>query len=169
MDRDEILDLVSMNDEVIGQEERNIIYSRGKGNFRGVCGFICNSDKKLWIPRRHPDKKEYPLHLDASIGGHVRSGESYENAFIREAKEELNIMLEPGGYFPLTRLTIHDHEKSIFLWVYIIKSDEVPCYNTDEFVDYSWLSLEEFFTKIARGEKARYGLTFILQSIRDRL
>jgi isopentenyldiphosphate isomerase len=167
MDCDEFLDLVSIDDEVIGREKRSVIYSQGLSNFRGVFGFICNSEKKLWIPRRHPNKREYPLHLDASVGGHVASGESYDEAFVRETKEELNIALKPGEYSPLVRLTPHEHAVTAFSQIYIIKSDKVPQYNADDFVEYFWLSPDEFFAKIIQGDRARGNLSLMVRGIGD--
>lgn len=166
---DEILDIVSPNDEVIEQEKRSIIHARGNSNFRVINGFICNSEKKLWIPRRHPGKKLFPLHLDASVGGHVSAGETYEEAFVRETHEELNLDLRQQDYSPIARLVPPIHKTSAFMWVYLIRSDESPAYNTNDFVEYFWLSPEELFDKIARGDKAKSDLIPIIREIMDKL
>ncbi|MFA5306140.1 MAG: NUDIX hydrolase [Candidatus Babeliales bacterium] len=155
MSHDEILDLVSLQDEVIGQEKRSIVYERKLSNFRVINGFICNSAKQLWIPRRHKNKKLFPLHLDASVGGHVAAGESYHDAFVRETQEELNLDVRQCIYSPIAHLTPHEHQTSAFMWVYLIKSDIVPPYNTDDFVEYFWLTPDEFFDKLAQGDKAK--------------
>ena len=81
---DEYLDLVDENDNVIGKEKRSIVYSKGLNNFRVVNLFIVNSEGKIWIPRRGPHKRIFPSALDMSMGGHVDSGETYEQAFKRE-------------------------------------------------------------------------------------
>ena len=88
---DEFLDLVDENDNVVGKERRSEVYSKHLSNFRVVNAFIVNSKKEIWLPRRTADKIIFPLCLDMSVGGHVESGESYEDALKREAKEELNI------------------------------------------------------------------------------
>lgn len=49
---------------------------------------MINSQGQFWIPRRTFDKKIFPGGLDFSVGGHVKSGESDETAFRREAVEE---------------------------------------------------------------------------------
>jgi isopentenyldiphosphate isomerase len=164
---DEILDLVSSDDEVIGREKRSLVYARGLSNFRVINGFIYNSAKELWIPRRHPNKKLFPLHLDASVGGHVASGESYEEAFVRETAEELNIDLRSVHSFPVARLTPHKHGTSAFMWVYLIKSDVVPSYNPNDFIEYFWLKPEQLFDKIAQGDKAKGDLLPIVQEIKN--
>ncbi|MFA6263169.1 MAG: NUDIX hydrolase [Candidatus Babeliales bacterium] len=169
MSNDEILDLVTSADEVIGQEKRRLVYAQGLSNFRVINGFICNSKKQLWIPRRHQSKKLFPLHLDASVGGHVASGESYLDAFRREAHEELNLDINDFSYSSVARLTPHEHGTSAFMWVYLIKNDNVPPYNPNDFVEYFWLSLEEFFAKITRGDRAKGDLFPILQAIKNSL
>src|ERR1044072_3256275 len=88
---DELLDLVSPDDVVIGQALRSVIYAHDWSNFRVVNAFIINDQGKLWIPRRTANKQLFPLCLDASMGGHVAAGETYHQAFVRELQEELNI------------------------------------------------------------------------------
>jgi isopentenyldiphosphate isomerase len=102
---DELLDIVDQNDEVIGQKYRAEIYAEKSSNFRVVNAFLINSWKQVWIPRRSPHKKLFPLCLDASVGGHVISGESYDQAFRRELQEELNIEVSHVSYRLLSKLT----------------------------------------------------------------
>lgn len=166
---DEILDIVSLNDEVIGQEKRSIIYAKNLSCFRVINGFICNSEKKLWIPRRHPQKKLFPLYLDASVGGHVAAGETYQDAFIRETKEELGLDVSNHSYSTIARLTPHEHKTSAFMWVYIIRSNETPSYNKNDFVGFEWLSPEEIFQKLASGDNVKSDLIPILHEIKDKL
>ncbi len=83
----ELINKSSKNDEIIGVEKRSIVHEK-KLNFRGVNAFIINTQGELWIPRRHPQKTLFPLHLDASVGGHVLAYESYDEVFARETKEE---------------------------------------------------------------------------------
>lgn len=168
MSCNEILDVVSANDEVIGQEKRSVIYEQ-KLHFRVINGFICNTDKKLWIPRRHPQKKLFPMHLDASVGGHVDAGESYEEAFIRESKEELGLDPLVYTYKKIARLTPLTHGTSAFMWVYVIYSNEVPQYNTNDFTQYYWLSVDEFFACLDNGDKAKSDLLPILKEIKNLL
>ena len=101
---DEILDIVNEMDQVIGTCPRSMIYGKGLINFRVINGFLKNSLGQIWIPRRTSHKKLFPNHLDFSIGGHVKSGETYEAAFVRELAEELNMrahehVFREIGYF----------------------------------------------------------------------
>ena len=93
----------------------------------------------MWIPRRTAYKKLFPLCLDVSVGGHVSSGENYDEAFARELNEELNIGIEDvvwkeNGYFKP-----HDHNVSSFMKVYEISTDETPMYNPNDFIGAFWI------------------------------
>ena len=77
---DEMLDLVDENDCVIGTARRSEVYAKELRNIRVVNAFVINSKGELWIPRRTAHKRSYPSCLDMSMGGHVESGETYEEA-----------------------------------------------------------------------------------------
>lgn len=165
---DEILDVVSSVDEVIGQEKRSIIYSQ-KLYFRVINAFVCNTQKQLWVPRRHPGKALFPLLLDCSVGGHVSAGEDYDQAFVRETAEELNIDVNTMTFRKIARLTPMTHGTSAFMWVYIIYSDITPTFNTNDFVEYYWLKPEEIEHRLETGDKAKNDLLPILEEIKNKL
>jgi len=87
----EYLDLVDENDKVIGKEDRNIIYKNGWKNFRVINIIIFTKDNKILLPQRSENRRVFPNCYDCSVGGHVDSGETYEEAAYRELKEELGI------------------------------------------------------------------------------
>lgn len=166
---DEILDLVSEQDIVIGSLCRDEIYKRGLRNFRVINGFIINSENKLWIPRRHESKKLWPLHLDTSVGGHVSSQEDYHQAFASETQEELNINVNNINFKKLCKLSPYEHNVSAFMWVYLIYQNSVPNFNKEDFTEYYWLSMDKFFEKIKNGDKSKSDLPKILNIIRNQI
>ena len=98
----EYLDLVDKNDNVIGKEDRDEIYKKGLRNFRVINIMIFTSDGKIIVPQRSADRRVFPNCYDFSVGGHVSSGETYEQAAYRELEEELGITgvkLQEIGYF----------------------------------------------------------------------
>lgn len=155
---DEYLDLVDENDRVIGRRLRSEVYAEGLSNFRVVNAFVKNAKGELWVPRRTVHKRIYPLCLDMAVGGHVASGETYEEAFARETAEELQIDVARVPYRLLGYLTPAMHGVSAFMKVYEIMRDEAPDYNPDDFVEYSWLMPEELLYRLAAGEKAKSDL-----------
>ena len=151
MDGDEYLDLVDDQDQVIGRMLRSEVYARGLSNFRVVNAFIESATGGLWIPRRGPDKKIFPLALDMSMGGHVGSGETYDDAFGRETSEELNIDVSTANWRLLGKLTPHEHGVSAFMQVYAIRVDRAPRYNPQDFVDAAWHTPAYLLDLLASG------------------
>ena len=98
----EYLDLVDENDNVIGKEDRNVIYKNKWRNFRVINIMILTSDNKIIVPKRSENRRVFPNCYDCSVGGHVSTGETYELAAYRELEEELgitNVNLEEIAYF----------------------------------------------------------------------
>lgn len=152
---DEILDIVDENDNVIGQKKRSEIYANNLSNFRVVNAFIVNSKGELWIPRRAANKRSFPSCLDMSMGGHVESGESYEDALLREMDEELGIDTSKTPCKLLGLLTPAKDGVAAFMKVYEIKLDTAPNYNKNDFTEYFWLSPKEVLERITKGEKTK--------------
>lgn len=161
-DDDEMLDLVDSNDTVIGRLERSKVYAAKLNNFRAINAFLINQHGQLWVPRRTADKKLFPLALDASVGGHVSSGENYIQALEREMQEEIGLALKDLEYKDLGLLTPHQHGISAFMHVYTFNYNEVPPYNPSDFTEYFWLSPEELAYQIKNGQKAKGDLPLLL-------
>lgn len=159
---DEYLDLVDANDTVIGKKLRSEIYAERLSNFRVVNAFVINSEGKLWIPRRSPNKRIYPSCLDMSMGGHVESGEDYDTSFKRELAEELRIDADAASWKVLGNLTPTDGV-SAFMRVYEIQSDAVPDFNADDFVEYWWMTPEEVVAKVEGGAAAKSDLVKLVK------
>jgi len=95
---DEILDIVDENDQVIGQSPRGEAYAKG---LRHRCVFIQARDAegRLFVHRRTPTKLVFPSLYDMWVGGVVGAGESYDDAALREAEEELGVSGLPSPRF----------------------------------------------------------------------
>jgi len=87
-DAAEYMDIVDERDEVIGRDTRARIHARHDIH-RGVHVFVVNAAGELLLQRRARTTRDYPRHWDASAGGQVAAGESYEQAAVRELEEEL--------------------------------------------------------------------------------
>jgi len=155
---DEYLDLVNEKDEVIGKKLRSEIYAEGLKNFRVVNAFVINSEGKLWIPRRTADKQVFPSCLDMSMGGHVESGETYDQTFKRELSEELNIDADITPWKMIGHLTPESDNMSAHMNIYEIQMDEAPQYNPKDFTEYFWLTPSEVLERLELGDKSKSDL-----------
>lgn len=153
-DSEEYLDLVDENDVIVGRKPRSQVYAEGLNNFRVINVFIRNSAGQLWIPRRTAHKRLFPLHLDVSVGGHVSSGETYDDAFRRETMEELNIDIEMVSWRLLGKAT-PAHGLSAFQTVYEIPYDAEPRFNKNDFLEGYWYHPPHLLRSIEHGEKAK--------------
>lgn len=161
---DEYLDLVNEHDQVIGKKKRSEVYAERLSNFRVVNAFVVNSKGEIWIPRRTANKIIFPLCLDMSVGGHVESGETYEETFKRETQEELNVEIDKVEVRLLGHLTPQKDGVSAFMNVYEIRMEEAPGYNRNDFTEYFWLSPEALLERINQGEKAKTDLPILVKT-----
>ena len=160
---DEYLDLVDENDNVFGKKKRSEVYAENLSNFRVVNAFVVNQKREIWIPRRSADKMIFPSCLDMSMGGHVESGETYEDTLKRETQEELNIDTDKARVRLLGPLTPQEDGVSAHMNVYEIKMDEAPDYNKSDFVGYVWLTPKALFKRIANGDKTKGDLPTLVK------
>ncbi|MCS0636076.1 NUDIX domain-containing protein [Streptomyces sp. LP05-1] len=87
---DEILDVVDERDRVVGQAPRGEVYARA---LRHRCVFVLarDAEDRIFVHRRTPVKAIFPSRYDMFVGGVVGAGESYDEAALREAEEELGV------------------------------------------------------------------------------
>lgn len=159
---DELLDIVNSHDQVIGQQYKAEVYAQKLSNFRVINAFLINSNKQVWIPRRSPSKKLFPLCLDASVGGHVIAGESYHEAFVRELQEELNMHVDDFHSTLVAKLSPENNGVSAHMHVYVIHTDVEPAYNRNDFVEARWYSLDQLQQLISQGEPTKGDLPALI-------
>ncbi|MDJ0381580.1 NUDIX domain-containing protein [Streptomyces sp. G-G2] len=87
---DEVLDVVDRRDRVTGQAPRGEAYARG---LLHRCVFVQARDPegRIFVHRRTASKLVFPSRYDMFVGGVVGAGESYADAALREAEEELGV------------------------------------------------------------------------------
>lgn len=138
----EYFDIVNDNDEVVGKikesEQKNI----KQNQLRFINILIFNDENKILVPKRSSNRKIFPNCYDFSVGGHVNSGENYEQAAYRELEEELgikNVKLNKVAYF-----NPYISESNTFQTVYILKYEKaIINYDKDGIEDIFYLTKEE--------------------------
>lgn len=167
LDDNELLDLVNAKDEVVGKVyRRDFVRAAGHepGYIRAVELFIRNDKGQFWIPTRTADKKIAPNGLDYSMGGHVGAGESYEEAAIREIKEELNLDLTPEDLEFVQKFS--PASTPYFRTVYLYKSNQTPKYNPEDFQSAEWMTFAELDEKLKSGVPAKSSLQETVLALR---
>lgn len=90
---EEYFDVLCENGEYAEKiETRDRCHKEGLWH-KAVALFIINSKDQVLLQKRSKNKKMWPDMWDITAGGHVDSGEFGFEAVIREAKEELGIIL----------------------------------------------------------------------------
>lgn len=163
---EELLDIVNDQDEVIGVMKRSQAYAENKlSSIRAVWFLIKNQEGKLWIPKRSAAKESGPNSLDGSTVGHVSSGETYEQAMLREVREELNLDVANLPYRSVGKLTPTTGSVSfIEIFELQVPDDFVIDYNRDDFSEFFWLTPQEIVQKFQDGEKMRKTLVSIMKT-----
>lgn len=102
-----------------------------------------------------------------SVGGHVESGETYDDAFRRETEEELGIDVTRIPYRLIGHFTPHEHGLSAFMNVYEITSNDVPDYNREDFMEWFWLTPKEVLERVEAGDKAKSDLPKLVRLVNE--
>lgn len=95
-----ILNIVDEDDRVIGTETRKRIHRDGLLH-RIIHVWMYTSRGEIIFQHRAPDKDTNPDLLDASVGGHVEIGQTYEQAAMQEIEEETGLLVGAGQLVPL--------------------------------------------------------------------
>jgi len=150
---EEILDIVDNNDKVIGKTTKKEKFDKGHIT-RNAAVFLKNSEGKLLIVKRAPNKKSFPNMYDISACGHVMSGETPEQTAIRELDEELGIKQTK----PELIINFYQEQKEHFGQVRFFSSYFTANYDgdikpNDEFSEVKWLTLEELNNEIQTNQE----------------
>jgi 8-oxo-dGTP pyrophosphatase MutT (NUDIX family) len=94
---DEIVDIVDELDTVIGQAPRGEAYARRLCH-RTAFVLARSPDDRIFVHRRTATKAVFPSCYDMFVGGVVGAGETYDEAALREATEELGVPVPPPEF-----------------------------------------------------------------------
>lgn len=86
---DELIDIVDESDNVTGSKMKSDAHKDGDRHRAAHVWIVKGS--KIMLQKRSASKEFFPDRFDVPCAGHVKSGENYTDAAVRELKEELNI------------------------------------------------------------------------------
>ncbi|MER5430332.1 NUDIX domain-containing protein [Streptomyces sp. NPDC002588] len=154
---DEILDIVDENDRVIGQLPRGQAYAEG---LRHRCVFIRARDAqgRIFVHRRTPTKLVFPSLYDMFVGGVVGAGETYDDAALREAEEELGVSGLPRPEFVLKFLYDDGAGRSWWSAVYEVRCELPVDPQVEEVAWHDFLTDDEVERRLPEWEWVPDGL-----------
>ncbi|MBI4146160.1 NUDIX domain-containing protein [Candidatus Woesearchaeota archaeon] len=146
----EVLDVVDANDNVVGQTDMSELYEK-KLLHRIVHVFVIHPmTGEVYFQKRSDSKSYLPGFYCTSAGGHVRSGESYERAAMRELKEELGLEV-PVKKVHRTNFVINGHDR--FIELFIAFADSGIDFKDGEVASGQFFSMDDAMELVNSGEK----------------
>ena len=124
----EIYDVVDEDDKVIGKATRKKIHDK-RLIHRSVMFFIFDKKGRIFVTQRTKHKEFYKEYWSIVLGGHVNSGETYEEAAIRECKEETGMENKPVFMGSFKQRILEEKEN---VKVYAFYTDKFPKLDTFE-------------------------------------
>lgn len=155
----EFLDIVNINDEVVGNATKEDVYKKNWCH-RITHVLIFNDEGKMFLQKRSTTVSFCPNYWSTAVGGHVDTGEFYEQAALREYTEELGATsaLEFIGKDFYTASNTPNKFITTFKTVF-----NGPFYpNSEEVSEITAFDISEIKKMIATEEKFHPELLFIL-------
>ncbi|MFB7090625.1 NUDIX hydrolase [Streptomyces sp. NPDC056296] len=148
---DEILDIVDENDRVTGQARRGDAYAQG---LRHRCVFVLarDPDGRVFVHRRTATKLVFPSLYDMFVGGVVGAGESYDDAALREAEEELGVPGLPRPEYLFKFLYDDGAGRTWWSAVYEVRCEGPVAPQVEEVVWHGFLTEAEVERRLGEGE-----------------
>ncbi|MBN2508709.1 MAG: NUDIX domain-containing protein [Spirochaetales bacterium] len=156
----EVFDRVDADNRVIGKALRSDCHGNPSIIHRAVHVLVVNRQGRVLVQKRSMNKDVQPGKWDTSVGGHLNAGESYEDAAVRESREELGLEVESP--LMMYEYLLTNSVESEWVRSYCVCTDGPfsPC--PVEIDDISFLSL----TQISNDDPGRYTPNFIEEIVR---
>jgi len=142
--------IVNEKDEIIGAADR--AEARKAGLFHRIARILVfNKQGKVLLQKRSAVMEDSPGKWDFSAAGHVDEGEDYEEAALREAKEELGLSLQ--SLKPLLHFYTEKNQDGNrirrFSMLFAATTEQKPKADLTEVAELKWLTLTELDTMVA--------------------
>jgi isopentenyldiphosphate isomerase len=146
--QEEMFDVVDDADNVIGKAPRSECHEKGWIH-RSVMFFVFDAKGRVFVTKRTQNKDFFPGFYSIVLGGHVHSEEDYEEAVVREIKEEIGIDAKP--YFIGSFKKRIPEEKENVKVFGVVAKDKIKL-NEDELESGEFLTFNRLEKRI-EGEK----------------
>jgi len=156
---DELLDLININDEVIGTGWKSEMHQKGLLH-RTVIAEVIGKGRIWTLVEQAPGKQDVGQFVTA-VGGHVKSGESNEDALRREAGEEFGLTEKFDFKYIGKRIynrEVNGNKENHLFILYEIYSNQIPVLDS-EAVGYKRFEEKEL-VRALKENPAAFGAPF---------
>jgi isopentenyldiphosphate isomerase len=156
---DEIFDVVSERDEVIGRELRREVHRRGLRH-RATHVLVFNSAGSVFLQIRSMTKDTHPGVWDSSASGHVDCGEDYDACAMRELSEEIGLQVNDCPK-RVVKIDACGQTGQEFVWVYRCESEGPFTLHPEEVERGDWFT-PDHVTKWVNERPEDFAPAFVL-------
>lgn len=160
----EILPIVDKDGKVIGKASREECHSNPDIIYPVVRLHLFNPNGQILLQRRNLNSDIEPGKWDAAVAGHVRFGETADQAIVRECLEELNYNLDT--YQLISKRFFKTNTSTALMMVYFGPIEELPNANLREVEEVDFFNINEIPPIINKG-LATKGLAEEMKLIRS--
>jgi len=153
MNQDELLPIVDENDIVIGSRTRKYVHENHLPH-RGIHIFVVNFQGDILIQTRKTGR-DYPGYYDSSVGAQVCFEETYEQAALRETKEELGFI--PEKLIEICRYKSFSERQKEFRTLFVCYHEGPFIFDRNEIESIEFYSPDRIREAITKGEKFTEG------------
>lgn len=140
-DLQELFYLVNKDDKILGSVKRKKAHADKTKIHRSVFVIVLNSKNQILLQKRSLHKDTAPGHWTISVGGHVTFGDTYRQAALKEAKEELDIAPKIKFVTKTHSNLGYEQEMSV---IYQTKLDKTPTnFDKTEISELKWVNLKD--------------------------
>ena len=146
--KDEYLNIIDESGNIIGKATRSECHSNRALAHRTVHVLVFNSKGHLFLQKRSMDKDIQPGKWDTSVGGHLDLDETFDDAVLREMREELGMSAPVEHIYDYW---MHSEVETEYVRTYVCTYDGVIEIDPDEIEDGKFWSGEEVRDRIGTG------------------
>lgn len=122
------LNIINEQGNIIGEDTRENIHSKGLLHCE-IHVWFYTPKGEIIFQHRAKNKDTYPDLLDATVGGHVEIGDNYEDAALREIKEETGIQAEKNDIVFIQNIRSKSFDSVTGKINNVIRAVYAYCYN----------------------------------------
>ena len=152
--------------EIMGKYDKKVFEKRGMYHL-GTDVWIINSEDKILIQKRSEQKRLEP-NVWAMTGGSVILGEKSPETIVREAKEELNIDINPNDLKLITKF----RTGNVWIDTYILKCDydiSKMKFQENEVSEAKWATWQEIDELVKNGQFIKNRWEFVSDFIKKEI